>query len=252
MINSALNHLGLLDDEAKVYLTLLQLGRGPVSTLAKRAGVPRVNGYHLLDGLVKKRFARCALENGKKIYYAEAPEILVKQQVERLRVAEQILPSLRQLTRLKESKASIRSIDGLEGIKSVFEDSLNSTGEIIGYANLETLQQHLKEYFYYYAEELQRRRIRSRLLSPFTKGAKNFRKTYFPSDPRRERIEIVFVDQQQFPFESDVYIYGNSVATFTITAKQSFGVVIESPQFAQAYRSFFNLSWLGATTFVIG
>jgi sugar-specific transcriptional regulator TrmB len=252
MINSALNHLGLPEDEAKIYLALLKAGHGSVSVLAKRSGVPRVNGYHLLDNLVRKHFARCSIKDGKKIYYAESPEVLVRQQLERLRVAEQVLPSLKQLTRTKDSETSVRSLNGIDDVKSVFDDTLNSTEEIVGYANLERLQQHLDEYFYYFAEELQRRRIRLRLLSPFTKLSKTFRSTYFKSDLKRDLFEIVYVDQQQFPFESDVYIYGNKVATFTLTSKNSFGVAIESPQFAQAYRSFFNLSWLGATTFVIG
>ena len=84
---SQLSALGLSPEESKVYLTLLELGRGFVSVIAKRAKVQRVNCYHLLEALERKGVASVTLKRSTKVYAAEPPEMLVKLQVERLRVA---------------------------------------------------------------------------------------------------------------------------------------------------------------------
>ena len=162
-----------------------------------------------------------------------------------------MLPDLKQLTRTKPSKVSIRQIEGEAAIRSIFEETLLTAGEILGYTNLEKVEKRLKDYLHYYAEERSRRRIRARFLSPFSEQSRKFLDTYYPRDIKRELTEIVFVDRGEFPFESEVYIYGNSVATFCRNPKELIGVVVESAPFAQTYRSMFNLSWLGATTFIL-
>ena len=67
-INIELNSLGLSEDEARVYVALLELNRAYVSVIAKRAHVPRVNCYHLLESLARQGMATCLMRGGKKIY----------------------------------------------------------------------------------------------------------------------------------------------------------------------------------------
>ena len=47
--------LGLSDEEAKVYLACLEINGGPVSVIAKKAGIHRVSCYHTLENLLEKR-----------------------------------------------------------------------------------------------------------------------------------------------------------------------------------------------------
>jgi len=244
--------LGISTSESRAYLTLVELGRSYVSMVAKRSGMPRVNCYHTLDNLARKGVISVSLHKGKKMYRAESPEILVKQQVERLRIAEKVLPELKQLSRAQPAKISIRPLEGKAAIKSVFEETLTSADEILGYTNVEKLEHLLKDYLYYYAQERMQRKIRSRLMSPYTKSSKDFLSTYYSKDVKREFSQMVFVEPGEFPFDSEVYIYGNKVATFSLNPKELVGVVVESLPFVQTYRSIFNLSWLGATSFIVG
>lgn len=245
-----LSSLGLSSEESKVYLALLELGRGYVSAIAKRSGVQRVNCYHLLDKLAAHGMITKTEHHGKKMFSTESPEVLVKHQLAKLRVAEKILPDLKQLMRAKPQGVRIRHIEGETGIKSLLDDTLSSADEIVGYTNLDALQRLLHEYLHFYSEERMRRRIRARFLSPFTPRSGKFLDTYYPTDKNRELNEIVFVDPGEFRFENEVYIYGDSVATFSVTPPQLIGVIVESPLFSQTYRSMFNLSWLGATSFI--
>ncbi len=252
-LREQLTQLGVSGEEASVYLALTVQGTGYVSVIAKRAGVQRVNCYHLLEGLRRKGLVSESLHKGaKKVYQANPPEVLVKQQLERLRVAELVLPQLHLLTKSSAPKVSIRPIEGAEGIRSVFDETLNCAGEILGYTNIEGIERVLKDYLHYYAEERINRRLKSRLISPLTKSSRGYLSKYYQRDPKKELTEIVYVDSTEFPFEGEVYIFADRVATFSLNQKQLIGVVIESAHFARTYRSIFNLSWLGATSFVAG
>src|SRR3989338_2618344 len=56
-LEEALKTIGLTEKEAQVYLSLLELGRGTVSAVARKAVINRTSGYHLLDGLTGKGLA---------------------------------------------------------------------------------------------------------------------------------------------------------------------------------------------------
>lgn len=251
-LSSDLLALGLGTEEIRVYLALLELSSGFVSVIAKRAKVARVNCYHLLDGLVRKGLATLSVQNGKKVYQPRSPENLVKQQAERLRIAERALPALKQISRGRQKQVAIRTIEGAAGIRSLFEESLSTADEILGYTRVESIERLLGDYLHYFAEQRLQRKIRARFLSPFTKRSKQFVADYYPTPEHRRLTEFVFVESGEFPFDSELYIFGNSVATFSPDPKELLGVIIESPRFAATYRSMFQLSWLGATTFVIG
>lgn len=248
-----LSSLGLSTEETKVYLKLLELGRGAVSVIAKRSGVQRVNCYHLLDSLVRKSLASTSLTEGRKVYSAAPPENLVRKQVDRLRIAEKILPELKQRTRTVPQKTAIRPIEGKAGLQSILDETLvHGTGGIVAYSDLSALAKLYGDYFHYYTEERLRKRIRARYISPLNKDSKQFFANYFSADVKREFSEAVFVDPEEFPFGSEIYIYGDAVATIALNSKQISGAVIEGALFASSYRSAFHLAWMGATSFAIG
>ena len=49
-----LQSLGFSEKEATVYVALLELGRGTVTEIARRAGINRTTGYDILDSLAGK------------------------------------------------------------------------------------------------------------------------------------------------------------------------------------------------------
>lgn len=245
-----LNQLGLYKDEAKVYLACLKLGKAYASAIAKRAGVHRVTCYNILENLSKKGLVTISNEHKTKVYQAENPETLVKKQAQKLQIAEKLLPDLKAISSNQATKPTIKFIEGKEGIKNVIEDTLNTSDEILGYSNIENLVGLFKDYLHYYAEERQKRKIRSRFLSPYCKLAETFLSTYFPNDHKREFAEILYIDPKEFLFENEVYIYGDKVATLSLNKNELIGVVVDSPIMAQTHRSIFNLSWLGATRFI--
>ena len=66
--------LGLQDNEAKIYLALLELGQGTVTQISQRAKLNRTTGYDVLERLgIYGLVHRSMSGKGKRVYAAESP-----------------------------------------------------------------------------------------------------------------------------------------------------------------------------------
>jgi len=248
---SDLLEFGLTKDEAIVYLALLELGGSYVSAIARKAGVHRVVCYKILEGLVEKGLVSSFLKNKVKHFAVESPQILVRRQQEKLDKAKKILPELLSITNALAYKPKIQYYEGLEGMKNIFEETLQATGEHLGYTNLADLPAVLPlEYLRDYAARKITRGIKTRMLSPHSPQALQYLGRYYPQGFDTSLVEILFVHPRQFPFEYEITIYGDKVAILSLNPDERMGLIIESPVYARTQRAIFRLAWLGATSFV--
>jgi len=51
---SQLSDYGLSDKEAKIYLTTLELGNSPASSIARRSEIKRITAYVILEDMKRK------------------------------------------------------------------------------------------------------------------------------------------------------------------------------------------------------
>src|SRR3989338_4426613 len=68
---------GLSENESRVFLVLLELGRGTVSQITRKAGLNRTTGYDILDNLTAKGLASISGKEPKQEYLAESPDKIV-------------------------------------------------------------------------------------------------------------------------------------------------------------------------------
>lgn len=251
MLTSDLTDLGLTEEEAKVYIAVLELGGSYVSTIAKKAGVHRVACYHTLGNLIKKGVITSVTKNKMKYFYIESPKILINQAEEKFLNAKKLLPELLSITNTLAYKPKISYYEGLAGIKNIFEDTLNAPGELLGYTNLADLPKVIsEEYIRDYAARKTERGIKTRMLSPISANAQSYVKKYYPKNFDPNLVEIFYVNSKEFSFEYEINIYENKVAIISLNPNELMGMIIESPIYAKTERSIFNLAWLGATSFV--
>jgi len=251
MIEDNLLELGLKAEEAKVYISLLELGSSYASVIAKKSGVNRVACYHTLDNLVKKGLVSSFLKNNIKIFSIETPEILVKKQKEKYEKAKNLLPQLLSITNSLTYKPKIQYYEGEQGIKNIFEDTLLSETELLGYTNLKDISNVISpDYLRNYIKRKLDKKLKTRMLSPRSKEALEYRSNYYPKNFDHNLLEIFFVNADQYSFSYEVTIYGNKTSLVSLNPKELIGIIIESSLYAETQRSAFNLSWLGATTFV--
>lgn len=119
--------IGLTEGEAKVYLSLLELGSSTVGPIVKKTGVAYSNVYDILNRLIEKGLASFIIKSKTKYFQAVGPgnlyDYLEKKEqdiVNQKNSLKKILPELIKLQgQLPTPEAEIFS--GIKGLKSAYE-----------------------------------------------------------------------------------------------------------------------------------
>lgn len=237
---------GLSEKEAKVYVSLLEIGTSLVTDVAKKAGIKRSTAYVVLESLANHGLVSITEHKNIRLYTPAPPERLVQNLEEKSRryielvgIAKSVLPELKSYFAGAGPKPKIQFFEGTEGIKSAYEDTLTSGEKIRAFASIESMHATLPGFF----PEYYRRRA--------AKGISI--KAIFPDTPEaRERIvknkeekrEAILVPVDKFSFTPEINVYDNKVIFMSL--KERFALVIESEELADALKKVFDLAWMGA------
>jgi sugar-specific transcriptional regulator TrmB len=77
-----LKEFGLCEYEARMYFTLLAIGRAKVGTATRKASVPQSRAYNVLENLMSKGFVEISREERPREYRAKALESVLKITIE--------------------------------------------------------------------------------------------------------------------------------------------------------------------------
>jgi len=244
-----LQKLDLSPSEAKTYLAVLNAGELKVADVAKLIGATRMAGYLAVGALKEKGLLGEFEKNGKKYVAAEDPDRLVlRLEEEKSRLYEQeknlleLVPELKTLYQSAEAKPSVKVFQGVEGLKTVYEDTLKTMkrGEnYIAFGSVEEAFSLLNDYLNEYVERRIKKNISFRGIAP----ADNLTHE-FTSDDTAKLRQVRLVPKEKFPFKNEIDIYSNKVAILSF--KDQIGLIIESKQIADTQRAIFELAWLGA------
>lgn len=244
---------GLDETEAKVYLALLELGPATVSQITKKAGITRTLGYHALQklgwqGLVN----RVSGEGAKIVYGAEHPRRLIQsvknkqnQLAEQAKEMEQLLPELVSFYKVAE-KPVVRYQDGIEGIKAIYEETLESKSEIISILDIEGWEApEFRDWAKNYNRERSARKINERILFLDTPPGREWMKNYRGSF---KYTEYRWIKPEQIPgikdFSGEIDVFENKVMMALLKKPNAMGVLIESSTLANILKGLFELAWL--------
>src|SRR3989338_4917437 len=168
-----LEKFGLSRKEANIYLVLLELGPAPVNEIAKKSEINRSTAYVLLDSLSRHGLVSISEKSGIKIYNTAPPERIiqfleesVKKYTELVGIAHSILPELKAMYVGVGTKPRVQFLEGLEGIKTAYEDTLTSQETIRAYASIENMHKALPDYFPEYYQRRSKKKIKIRAIFP--------------------------------------------------------------------------------------
>lgn len=130
-----LEKLGLSNKEARLYLSLLELGPAVVSDIAKKAHMNRSTAYVVLGFLIKRGFVSISDIKSVRLYTPTSPEHLVRlakesadKHNELVGITKTLLPKLKSMQNKTEQKPRVQFFDGNEGIKVVQQDIQKAKG----------------------------------------------------------------------------------------------------------------------------
>jgi len=244
-LQTTLAEFGFSERETKVYIALLELGKGTASEIARGASILRTTAYNILDVLAGKGLAKLTGKEPKQEYVAESPEKIadylkreIKGYQEKLARASELTPQLKSIHNVA-NRPKIKFYEGKQGLINVYEDTLTSHEEIRAYAAIDDMHKALPDYFPGYYKRRAKKGIAIRGIVPKTVMSEERAKYN-----KAERRDIAFVPADKYYFSPEINIYDNKV--MIASWREKLGIIIESAEIADAMKKIFELAWQGA------
>jgi len=121
-LESILQDYWFTEKEAKIYLTILELGNAGVSTISRRSWVKRVTIYSILENLWKKTIVQETEVNWVKNYSVISPQKIFKEYEEKFKNFRKHLPELMDLPETFGNAPKIQFFDGKENVDQMLYD----------------------------------------------------------------------------------------------------------------------------------
>ena len=144
MQENILHQLGLSKSEAKVYLTLLELGSSTTGPIMHRAKVSSSKIYGILSRLIEKGLVSFIIKSKTKHYSASSPESLLDYLNEKenelqkqKKEVKNIIPKLKLKQKLLDNRQDAQIYVGLKGFMNALSfilDNLKKGDDYIAFA----------------------------------------------------------------------------------------------------------------------
>lgn len=226
-VEQTLKNLGLSENETKVYLAVLALGKGSASSVADRAGIYRTLAYEVLASLVLRGLVSMVIERRKRIYIAAPPTTLITQLAEKERAVRQVLPQLDRLYTSKIRKPDVSFFLGAEGYKALLDDILAEGKDFCSLGAKLRMRKSIKYYFSYFVRERVRRGIKARLI--------------LDGEPLTTELTEFRLVKKRFPVST--WVYGNKVAIISYSETEPVALLIRNREIARYYKDIFDMLW---------
>ena len=231
---------GLSEKEAKVYLACLELGDSLASEIGLKSNLPRTLIYDILERLIDLGLVSYVIKNNVKYFRASDPEELMRIIQEKEQSIHEILPTLKDLQKLKGVKRpKVEVYEGKEGMKAVMNDILRSeVKEFLAYGSSRSSYEIIPAFM----GEWHKKRIVQKLVMKII-----YNNTPEARTKVREFKETLKYAHYKFmpiklEFPTATLIYGKKVVLQSWT-KEPFAVMIEDEQMAENQKRYFEELW---------
>lgn len=246
--------IGLDERESQVYLTLLEYGPLSASLIARKTNLGRTYIYDIAEDLKEKGLISETEHQKMKTFVAEPPERLVtylenrKSQIEKYKgQLSTILPTLVALHQPSAVLPKIKFYEGREGIKAIYGDTLKGKHkEILQSVSVkDILESPGKTFMSKYIKRRAQLNIKAKAIHDI-EGYAGDKKTGYNSVTSKEFLREVRYPKRKVDFTAMIMIYGDKVAMMS-TQKENFGFIVESREFTNTMREYFEAMWQTST-----
>lgn len=234
-----LRKAGLTESQAKGYLALIEHGELTPVELAEKAGESRTNGYMICEKLEQLGLAT-KKDGPKAVYKPGAPaqlKRLVIEQQRRLKNASEelngLIPSLTTRFHLNSDDASVLTLEGIAGVRTLYSDILRSGHSLsIIPSQYDRVEPDIS------AE------IDQQIQKQIEKGITT--RALYPHLTPDEAVELdrhnIQVRACGLDAPAQIIIYGHTVAISTFR-QGMITSVISHPDIAETFQAVFDLLW---------
>lgn len=127
-----LKEVGLTEQEARAYKSLLHLGSSKATDLSKEANITTSNIYGVLEKLGEKGLVNFQVKNKVKTYFASHPRVLKellsekRNQIRKQEAnVESLIETFEAYQRKPKSKSNYKYFEGVKGVKAMWHELNN-------------------------------------------------------------------------------------------------------------------------------
>jgi HTH-type transcriptional regulator, sugar sensing transcriptional regulator len=233
MKENALLDIGFSKNEAKIYLSLLQLGPSTAGNIAAKANIHRTNTYDALDRLSERGLVTYIYKGNKKFFESVNPHQIVEILKDRMsRFEGSVLPSLLLNYKMSKDKNKAHIFEGVQGVKAITNDILKEGQHVYVFGIPKDVSEKLKSFINVFHKRRTEKKI----------------KMYHIYDAdARDRIAhlnaLPYTEAKYIPHDREspatTLVYGGKVA-FVIWSEPTMSVLIESKRMAEQYTTYFK------------
>lgn len=236
VIKEQLEKIGMPNNQADIYLSLLKNGPQSIQEISKSTGIKRTTLYLIIDRMLEKNLISIEIKQKRKQYYIKNPKMLLSHMKEQYYLLDALMPQLEDIFEQKSATSKIRFYDTVAGMKETFKEliSLNDPKD-----ELLTIESDIRSSFklgYDFWKDL--------LAEKKKMGIKS--RTIIPSS---EKDEFVIRDHEiqirtsamLNDFKIMLYLFSNKV--IIIIPADSLCVVIENLKIKKALTALFEIVW---------
>lgn len=243
-----LNLLGLNPEEKSVYSALVSASDQSVLQIAKNANVNRTTTYRILERLKTLGLAEEIVEENRTKFRktgADKLELLVKEQQEKVRQLNQLLPNIssiiNQVSQTAQPGTKVLFYRGQEGIRQMGWNVLKANNGGMGYTYRPYIEIMGEDFLQNWLDE-------------WTSKPRVFRDIYsqayldvihnYPKLLYNERFfQTRFIDAKILDINHQMDIYNNVVAIYNWHEGEIFGVEIYNEKVAALHKQLFEIVW---------
>lgn len=247
-IHDFLKKLGLEDKESRTYLACLELGESNIVPIAEKVQLPRTSVAYLLEKLEKAGFIEILERRGRKHYIPYPPRTILtmfKEKEERAKeYSESFSQLVPELTRLYEQTPSVPKVRIFKGeeLREIYEEMLLMKPTEICYVG--STQQIEAVVGPRFLKDWVKRRSEAKIWTRAIRVKSGEPKDAVYATGEAGQREVRYAPDR-FRSPANILIYDDTVVVVT-TAKESFGVVTTSADFAASMQSWFEELWVVA------
>lgn len=230
METSKLQELGLTKNESIVYKALLEFGPSQAGFISRKTGLHRRTVYDITEMLIKKGLIGYILKNNRRMFEAVNPNKFLDLIKEKEHLIVDILPEMLRLFEEKKEKQETNFYKGKQGLKTVFEDQIETRKEILILGASPNAYEVLRFYFKWFDKRRKEHKIKTKII--FTEK-NEFKIPY---------AEIKYLPQK-YASPVAVNIYGDKIAIILWSKENPLAIVIKNKEINEGYKKYFDLLW---------
>ncbi len=244
-------NLGLQPNEAKIYLALLELGKGTVTQISYKAELNRTTGYDVLERLAINGLVNRTISGKEKREYAvESPSHLRqylenKKQAYERRLAElkYALPDLESLYKT-EIKPVIKFAESKEAMENLYYHVLDSKSEVYSILNLQQYAEFFDEMGTYQSKERDKKKIKEKVLALDNNTARWWYNKTYKNKKNKNFTEYKWLKpNKKSSTAGEINIFDDKVIGVLLKPTENIAFEIQSQTFADFLKIIFEMAW---------